>query len=94
LLRLDCSFTSPVNAGVAGSIDAYAALGMLSSMTKTNDPQLAAMARRGYEKWRREARTTDDAQAIKRYAREATQGDTQKFFGFTERELVATLGGE
>jgi hypothetical protein len=62
-------------------------------MPKGPDPQLLAMARRGYEKWRREVRTSDGAMAIRRYAKQVTADDTQTFFGFTEGELVEALDG-
>jgi hypothetical protein len=63
-------------------------------MPKGHDQQLAAMARRGYEKWRREVRTADDANAIRRFAKQATADDTQKFFSFTEAELIEALSGK
>jgi hypothetical protein len=58
-----------------------------------HDPQLVAMARRGYDKWRREARTTDEPASVRRYAAEATRNDTQRFFGFNAAELVEVLTG-
>jgi hypothetical protein len=62
-------------------------------MGKGHDPQLVAFARRGYDKWRREVRTTDEASSIRRYAAEATRNDEQTFFGLTCAELVEVLGG-
>jgi hypothetical protein len=55
------------------------------------DPQLVAMARRGYDKWLREVNARRGPEAIQRYAREATQNDTQTFFGFNQGELIVVL---
>lgn len=52
---------------------------------------MVAMARRGYEKWLREVSSRRGPESIQRYAREATQNDTQTFFGFDQGGLVAVL---
>ena len=55
------------------------------------DADIAAMARRGYEKWLRETRMRADAVTIKRYAHEVTKDDRQRFFGFDQTGLIKVL---
>jgi hypothetical protein len=60
-------------------------------MAKKHDPDLVAMARRGYEKWLREMRSRSEPALIERYAAEVTKDDSQTFFGFDTRRLIAAL---
>jgi hypothetical protein len=84
--RLSADFVRALN-----TIDFAFSAGKPSQSAGEREVILVAMARRGYDKWLREVNARRGPEAIQRYAREATQNDTQTFFRFDQGELVAVL---